>query len=52
MYELCQRWGLPGVGAGVGWAGSRTHSPNENVRIEDLREGIKHIALIIDEFSQ
>jgi acetylornithine deacetylase/succinyl-diaminopimelate desuccinylase-like protein len=52
MYEMCQRWGLPGVGAGIGWAGSRTHSPNENVRIDDLREGIHHIALIIDEFSR
>jgi acetylornithine deacetylase/succinyl-diaminopimelate desuccinylase-like protein len=52
MYELCQRWGLPAVGAGIGWAGSRTHSPNENVRIEDLREGTKHIALILDEFSR
>jgi acetylornithine deacetylase/succinyl-diaminopimelate desuccinylase-like protein len=52
MYELCQRWGLPAVGAGIGWAGSRTHSPNENVRIEDLREGIQHIALIMDEFSR
>ena len=52
MYEMCQRWGLPGVGAGIGWAGSRTHSPNENVRIYDLREGIHHIALTIDEFSR
>jgi acetylornithine deacetylase/succinyl-diaminopimelate desuccinylase-like protein len=51
MYELCQRWGLPAVGAGIGWVGSRSHSPNENVRLQDLREGIKHIALIFDEFS-
>ncbi len=52
MYELCQRWGIPAVGAGVGWAGSRGHSPNENVRLEDLRQGIRHIALIMDEFSR
>jgi acetylornithine deacetylase/succinyl-diaminopimelate desuccinylase-like protein len=52
MYELCQRWGLPAVGSGIGWAGSRTHSPNENVRIEDLRQGIQHIALILDEYSR
>jgi acetylornithine deacetylase/succinyl-diaminopimelate desuccinylase-like protein len=51
MYELCQRWGLPAVGAGVGWSGSRTHAPNENIRIDDFLQGIKHIALIIDEFS-
>jgi len=52
MYELCQRWGMPAVGAGIGWSGSRTHSPNENVRLEDLRQGIKHIVRIIDEFSR
>ena len=52
MYELCQRWRLPAAGAGVGWAGSRGHAPNENVRLEDLRQGIKHIALIMDEFSR
>jgi acetylornithine deacetylase/succinyl-diaminopimelate desuccinylase-like protein len=51
MYELCQRWDLPAAGAGVGWPGSRTHSPNENVRLEDLRQGIHHIALLLEEFS-
>jgi acetylornithine deacetylase/succinyl-diaminopimelate desuccinylase-like protein len=51
MYELCQRWGLPAVGAGVGYAASRSHSPNENIRLEDLRQGIKHIALIMEEYS-
>ncbi len=52
MYELCQRWGLPAAGAGVGWSGSRSHSPNENIRLEDLRQGTKHIAAIIHRFSQ
>jgi acetylornithine deacetylase/succinyl-diaminopimelate desuccinylase-like protein len=51
MYELCQRWGLPAVGAGVGYAASRSHSPNENIRLEDLRQGIKHIALLMEEYS-
>ena len=51
MYELCQRWGLPAVGAGVGYASSRSHSPNENIRLEDLRQGIKHIALLMEEYS-
>jgi acetylornithine deacetylase/succinyl-diaminopimelate desuccinylase-like protein len=51
MYELCQRWGIPAAGSGVGWSGSRNHSPNENIRLEDFREGIKHIACIIEEFS-
>jgi acetylornithine deacetylase/succinyl-diaminopimelate desuccinylase-like protein len=51
MYELCQRWGMPAVGAGIGWSGSRSHSPNENVRLDDLRQGIQHIARIMDEFK-
>jgi acetylornithine deacetylase/succinyl-diaminopimelate desuccinylase-like protein len=51
MYELCQRWGVPAAGAGVGWAGSRGHSPNENIRLEDLEQGIKHIAFLLDEFA-
>jgi acetylornithine deacetylase/succinyl-diaminopimelate desuccinylase-like protein len=51
MYELCQKWGIPAAGSGVGWAGSRGHSPNENIRLEDLRQGIRHMALIIEEFS-
>ena len=51
MYELCQRWGLPAVGAGVGHSASRSHSPNENICLEDLRQGIKHIALLMEEYS-
>jgi acetylornithine deacetylase/succinyl-diaminopimelate desuccinylase-like protein len=52
MYELCQRWNLPAAGAGIGWTGSRGHSPNENVRLDDLAQGIKHIALLIEEFGK
>jgi acetylornithine deacetylase/succinyl-diaminopimelate desuccinylase-like protein len=51
MYELCQRWGLPAAGAGIGHAGSRSHSPNENIRLEDLREGIKHIAVLLETYA-
>jgi acetylornithine deacetylase/succinyl-diaminopimelate desuccinylase-like protein len=51
MYELCQRWGLPAAGAGVGWVGSRGHSPNENIRLNDLMQGIHHIALLMEAFS-
>lgn len=52
MEQLCQRHGLPAVGgAGVGYAGSRTHAPNENIRLEDFVLGIKHVAAIIGEFG-
>lgn len=52
MHHLCQRWGIPAVGAGVGNAHSRNHAPNENVLVSDFIEGIKHIALIFDTFSR
>ncbi len=52
MYELCQRWNLPAAGAGVGWFGSRGHAPNENIRLEDLRQGIEHIAALMESFAQ
>jgi acetylornithine deacetylase/succinyl-diaminopimelate desuccinylase-like protein len=51
MYELCQRWGLPAAGAGIGWVGSRGHSPNENIRLDDLEQGIEHMALLIEKFG-
>ncbi len=52
MYELCQRWGIPAVGSGVGWAGSRSHSPNENINLEDFRQGIHHMAWVIEIFGR
>ena len=53
MEQLCQRHGLPAVGgAGVGYAGSRTHAPDENIRIDDFILGIKHVAAIIGEFGK
>ncbi len=51
MYDLCQRFGIPAVSTGVGNAESHTHAPNENIRIEDYIQGIKHIAAILEEFA-
>jgi acetylornithine deacetylase/succinyl-diaminopimelate desuccinylase-like protein len=51
MYHLCERWGIPAVGAGVGNAQSRNHAPNENILVEDYLQGIKHIAAIFNEFA-
>jgi acetylornithine deacetylase/succinyl-diaminopimelate desuccinylase-like protein len=53
MEQLCQRHGLPAVGgAGVGHAGSRTHAPNENIRVEDFVLGIKHVAALLSSFAR
>jgi acetylornithine deacetylase/succinyl-diaminopimelate desuccinylase-like protein len=51
MYHLCQRWDIGAVGAGVGNANSRNHAPNENIVISDYIEGIKHMALILEEYA-
>jgi Acetylornithine deacetylase/Succinyl-diaminopimelate desuccinylase and related deacylases len=41
----------PMTGSGVGYYGSRAHAPNENIRIQDFFNGIKHISLTIMRFS-
>jgi acetylornithine deacetylase/succinyl-diaminopimelate desuccinylase-like protein len=52
MEELCQRHGLPVVnGAGVGYLGSRTHAPDENIKLEDFLLNIKLIAILLAEFA-
>ncbi|WP_277398184.1 M20/M25/M40 family metallo-hydrolase [Neobacillus citreus] len=50
MYTLCQKFGIPAVGFGIGHAGSHNHAPNENIYIDDFIEGIKFAALVIHEF--
>ncbi|MEM3096157.1 MAG: M20/M25/M40 family metallo-hydrolase [Nitrososphaerota archaeon] len=42
--------GIPCVSTGVGHLGSNVHGPNENIRIEDFLNGIKHIALVMASF--
>lgn len=43
--------GLPVVSSGCGYPGGRVHAPNENVRVEDLRNAIRHTARIITRFA-
>ncbi len=50
-YLLCDRFGIPMAGAGVGYSDSRAHAPNENIRVADYLQGIKHIALLLDRFG-
>jgi len=51
MYSLCQRFGIPAVSTGIGYWGSGAHGPNEHIRLDDLAQGMRHIALIIREFA-
>jgi acetylornithine deacetylase/succinyl-diaminopimelate desuccinylase-like protein len=52
MYPLCQALGIPAVGAGVGWHDSRSHAPNESIRLADYFEGIEFVRALIDRFAK
>ncbi len=51
MYELTAQFGIPTVGTGCAYAHSFGHAPNENIRLEDFIQHIKHVALIFDQFA-
>ena len=44
--------GLPVVTSGCGYPDSRVHAPNENIRIHDFINGIRHTARIITRFAE
>jgi len=48
MYLFVNNLRIPMISVGVGYYDSRSHSPNENIRLEDFKLGIKHIVRIID----
>ncbi len=52
MDIVCGRFGTPAVGTGIGYPGTNVHAPNENIRIQDYVEGIKHVALILERFGE
>ena len=51
VYAFAGPLGIPVISPGVGYDGSRTHSPNENVRLEDFYNAARHIARILSEFA-
>lgn len=51
VYAFAGPLGIPVVTAGVGYSGSRTHSPNEHVRFSDFVLGARHIARILEGFA-
>lgn len=52
MYELTAQFGIPTVGTGCGYAHSNGHAPNENIRLEDFFQHLKHVALIFERFAR
>ena len=52
MHDLVQGVGTPGgVMAGVGYAGMRMHSPNENIRMADYFRHIEFLVAFMDRFA-
>jgi len=51
MYLFIKNLGIPMASTGVGYYASRAHAPNENIRIKDFIEGMKHVAAIIHEYA-
>jgi acetylornithine deacetylase/succinyl-diaminopimelate desuccinylase-like protein len=46
-YLFAHEIGVPIVTLGVGYSGSRIHAPNENIRISDFRNGMRHMAALL-----
>ena len=51
VYAFAKPLGITVVNAGVGYSGSRTHAPDENVRLQDFLNASRHIGLILEGFA-
>jgi len=52
MYLFVKKLGIPISSTGVGYYASRAHAPNENIRIKDFIEGMKHVSAILYEYAE
>jgi acetylornithine deacetylase/succinyl-diaminopimelate desuccinylase-like protein len=51
MYSFAATLGLPVASAGAGYPDSRAHAPNENIRLADFANAVKHVAAIIQRMA-
>jgi len=51
-YPFVHDLGLPVATAGMGYPDSRSHAPNENIRIDLYLKHAKHMAYLIKEFAE
>jgi acetylornithine deacetylase/succinyl-diaminopimelate desuccinylase-like protein len=52
MYHLCDRFGIPAVGAGCGDSYSNIHAPNESIAVDDYFDHVLFIEELIDRFEE
>lgn len=51
VHILCGQFGVPIVTAGVGYAGSRIHAPDEHIYVADFVAGTQYIAALLEELA-
>jgi acetylornithine deacetylase/succinyl-diaminopimelate desuccinylase-like protein len=51
VHVLCGQFGVPTVTAGVGYAGSRGHAPDEHIHVADFIAGTRYIAALLGELA-
>ena len=52
LYPFVKTLGVPVVAAGCGYPDGRVHAPNENIRVPDFINGIRHTARIVEAFGR
>jgi acetylornithine deacetylase/succinyl-diaminopimelate desuccinylase-like protein len=52
LYPFVVTLGLPTADIGIGYPEVRAHAPDENIRIEDFRQGTKAIAALLGRFGE
>jgi acetylornithine deacetylase/succinyl-diaminopimelate desuccinylase-like protein len=52
VYAFAGPLGITVVTAGLGYPGSRTHAPNEHIRLDDFSRASRHIARVLDRFAE
>lgn len=51
MYGFGKYLDVPVMSTGIGWAQTNVHAPNENIRTQDLYEGVAYIATLLDKLK-
>jgi acetylornithine deacetylase/succinyl-diaminopimelate desuccinylase-like protein len=51
VYAFAEPLGITVVSPGLGYPGSRTHAPNEHIRLDDFLNASRHIGRILDAFA-
>ncbi len=51
VYAFAGPLNIPVINPGLGYDGSRTHAPDENIRLSDFVNASRHVARILDGFA-